>query len=64
MMGSRADLAAATAFLTKHKIVPAVSVVLPGLEAAERGFAMMQTGEQFGKIVIKVGGAQDVKAKM
>ncbi|KAJ6539836.1 NAD(P)-binding protein [Mycena vulgaris] len=56
MMGSRVDLAAATAFLAQHKIVPVVSTVLPGLEAAERGFEMMKTGEQFGKIVIKVGG--------
>ncbi|KAJ7441654.1 NAD-P-binding protein [Mycena galericulata] len=56
MMGSRADLNAATAFLAKHKIVPVVSTVLPGLEAAERGFEMMQSGSQFGKIVVKVGG--------
>ncbi|KAJ7147790.1 hypothetical protein C8R43DRAFT_889419 [Mycena crocata] len=56
MMGSRADMDAATAFLTNHKIVPVVSTVLPGLSAAERGFEMMQAGTQFGKIVIKVGG--------
>ncbi|KAJ7138197.1 NAD-P-binding protein [Mycena epipterygia] len=63
MMGSRADLLAATAFLTQHKIVPVVSVVLPGLEAAERGFEMMQTGTQFGKIVVKVGG-EGLKANL
>jgi D-arabinose 1-dehydrogenase-like Zn-dependent alcohol dehydrogenase len=54
-MGSRADLLAATAFLTQHKIVPTVAVVLPGLSAAEQGFEMMVKGSQFGKIVIKVG---------
>ncbi|KAJ6462464.1 hypothetical protein C8R45DRAFT_1064429 [Mycena sanguinolenta] len=55
MMGSRADLVAATAFLAQHKIIPVVSVVLPGLEAAEEGFQMMEKGSQFGKIVVKVG---------
>ncbi|KAJ7087673.1 NAD-P-binding protein [Mycena belliarum] len=57
-MGSRADLDAATAFLAAHKIVPVVSAVLPGLAAAERGFEMMQTGAQFGKIVVKIGGGE------
>ncbi|KAF7364142.1 putative zinc-type alcohol dehydrogenase-like protein YogA [Mycena sanguinolenta] len=55
MMGSRADLVAATAFLAQHKIIPVVSVVLPSLEAAEEGFKMMEKGSQFGKIVVKVG---------
>ncbi|KAJ7465965.1 hypothetical protein FB451DRAFT_1561264 [Mycena latifolia] len=64
MMGSRADLVAATAFLTQHKIVPVVGSVLPGLEAAEKGFDMMKTGEQFGKIVVKVSGGKDVKANL
>ncbi|KAJ7681634.1 NAD-P-binding protein [Mycena rosella] len=63
MMGSRADLAAATAFIARHKIVPVVSAVLPGLEAAERGFEMMKTGEQFGKIVVRIG-AEGVKANL
>jgi D-arabinose 1-dehydrogenase-like Zn-dependent alcohol dehydrogenase len=58
MMGSRADLLAATAFLTQHKIVPAVAAVLHGLSAAEQGFEMMAKGSQFGKIVIKVGEAE------
>ncbi|KAJ7813862.1 hypothetical protein B0H14DRAFT_2851821 [Mycena olivaceomarginata] len=55
MMGSRADLVAATAFLTEHKIIPVVAAVLPGLDAAEEGFQMMQNGSQFGKIVVKIG---------
>ncbi|KAJ7926262.1 hypothetical protein B0H13DRAFT_1973244 [Mycena leptocephala] len=58
LMGSRADLLAATAFLTQHKIVPTVAVVLPGLSAADQGFEMMAKGSQFGKIVIKVGEAE------
>ncbi|KAJ7279681.1 hypothetical protein C8J57DRAFT_1448907 [Mycena rebaudengoi] len=61
MMGSRKDMKDATKFLEEHKIVPVVSHVLPGLEAAEEGFELMRTGQQFGKIVIKI---QDVKAKL
>ncbi|KAF7341188.1 putative zinc-type alcohol dehydrogenase-like protein YogA [Mycena venus] len=53
--GSRQDLKDATAFLEKHRIVPVISHVLPGLETAEDGFEMMRKGEQFGKIVIEVG---------
>ncbi|KAJ7268193.1 hypothetical protein B0H12DRAFT_96543 [Mycena haematopus] len=62
-MGSRADLIAATAFLADHKIIPVISVVLPGLDAAEEGFKMMEKGSQFGKIVVKVG-AGEVKAHL
>ncbi|KAJ7049362.1 chaperonin 10-like protein [Mycena amicta] len=53
-MGSRADLLAATKFLAEKKIVPVVAAVLPGLDAAEEGFAMMQKGSQFGKIVVQI----------
>jgi len=63
MMGSRADLVAATAFLTQHKITPIVAAVLPGLRAAEEGFQMMEKGSQFGKIVVKVGEGE-VKANL
>ncbi|KAJ7644825.1 NAD(P)-binding protein [Roridomyces roridus] len=55
MMGSRADLIAATAFISKHKIVPVVDTVLQGLESAEEGFEMMKRWGQFGKIVVRVG---------
>jgi D-arabinose 1-dehydrogenase-like Zn-dependent alcohol dehydrogenase len=61
MMGSRKDMKDATKYLEEHKIVPVVSHVLPGLEAAEEGFELMRTGQQFGKIVIKI---QDVKVKL
>lgn len=63
-MGSRADLHAATAFIAEHQIVPIVSAVLPGLKAAEKGFEMMKTGEQFGKIVIKVEGGRESTARL
>ncbi|KAI0320715.1 NAD-P-binding protein [Amylostereum chailletii] len=62
-MGSRQDLIDATAFLARHKIVPVVSHVLDGLDAAERGFELMQKGEQFGKIVIDLG-ASSSRAKL
>ena len=52
-MGSHQDLIDATKFLEEHRIVPIVSHVLDGLEAAEQGFEIIQRGDQFGKIVIK-----------
>lgn len=53
-MGSKQDLIDATNFLAQHRIVPVVSEVLDGLESAERGFQILENGEQFGKIVIRV----------
>ncbi|KAI6129602.1 hypothetical protein EV401DRAFT_751750 [Pisolithus croceorrhizus] len=53
-MGSLKDLKEATAFMAEHQIVPVVSHVLQGLEAAEEGFLLLQRGEQFGKIVIRL----------
>ena len=56
-MGSRADLAAATAFAATHRLVPVVSAVLgdgDGLHAVEDGFRMLERGERFGKIVVRV----------
>jgi D-arabinose 1-dehydrogenase-like Zn-dependent alcohol dehydrogenase len=60
-MGSHTDLIAATDFLSKHRIVPAVSHVLEGLESAEEGFEIMKKGDAFGKIVIKI---KENKAKL
>ncbi|KAF7331455.1 NAD(P)-binding protein [Mycena kentingensis (nom. inval.)] len=54
-MGSRADMVAATNFIAERKIVPVVAKILPGLDAAEQGFTMMQNGSEFGKIVVKIG---------
>lgn len=53
-MGSQKDLEDATAFISKHKIVPIVSHVLEGLENAEEGFQLLHEGEQFGKVIIKL----------
>ncbi|KAG6864650.1 hypothetical protein C0991_008067 [Blastosporella zonata] len=53
-MGSHQDLIDATNFLAEHRIVPVISHVLNGLEAAEQGFEIMKRGDQFGKIVVKI----------
>lgn len=53
-MGSHQDLIDATKFLEEHRIVPIVSHVLDGLEAAEQGFEIIRRGDQFGKVVIKM----------
>lgn len=55
-MGSRQDFLDATAFLTTHRLVPEVSHVLRGLEEAEEGFKLIQSGAQMGKVVIKFAG--------
>ena len=53
-MGSHKDLIDATNFLAEHRIVPIVSHVLDGLEAADEGFKLLEKGDHFGKIVIRV----------
>lgn len=53
-MGSHKDLIDATHFLSTHRIVPVISHVLDGLEAAEEGFRLVEQGDHFGKIVIRV----------
>lgn len=53
-MGSLQDLKDATAFLAEHKIVPVVSDVLDGLEEVQKGFELIEKGQQFGKIVIRI----------
>jgi len=60
-MGSHRDLIDATNFVSEHRIIPVVSHVLDGLEAAEEGFELMKRGDQFGKIVIKVDDKIDAK---
>jgi zinc-binding alcohol dehydrogenase/oxidoreductase len=52
-MGSPADWRAMTTFVAKHKLRPVVSEVFP-LERANEAFDLMEKGEQFGKIVVKV----------
>jgi D-arabinose 1-dehydrogenase-like Zn-dependent alcohol dehydrogenase len=53
-MGSHQDMLDATQFIAKHKIVPVVSQVLEGLDAANEGFEMMKNHSQFGKIVVRI----------
>lgn len=59
-MGSHRDLADATQFLAKHRIVPVVSHILDGLESAEEGFKLIEKGQQFGKVVIRIRHDTDV----
>lgn len=53
-MGSQKDLLDATEFIKLHGIKPIVSVILESFEDSEKGFDLMQKGDQFGKIVMKV----------
>jgi NADPH:quinone reductase and related Zn-dependent oxidoreductases len=52
-MGSPADWWAMTNYVTQHAIRPVISEVLP-MERAGDAFALMERGEQFGKIVVRV----------
>ncbi len=52
-MGSPADFAAMTAFVSQHRIVPIVDRVIP-LARAEEAFRHMEASAQFGKIVLEV----------
>ncbi|KAI0672793.1 NAD(P)-binding protein [Trametes maxima] len=53
-MGSKQDLIDATNFLAEQRIVPIVSHILDGLEAAELGFQLLERGDHFGKVVIRI----------
>ncbi|KAG8701569.1 hypothetical protein FRC09_005279 [Ceratobasidium sp. 395] len=57
-MGSTAELRAATEFAVQHRLKPIVSTVLEGLESAEKGFELLGSGKEFGKIVVRVGKSQ------
>ncbi len=52
-VGSRADFEALNAFLTQHKIKPVVDKVFE-LEEAPAAFAAMDSGDFFGKVVIRL----------
>lgn len=56
-MGSFDEFAAAIKFIGEHKIQPVVHKTVQGLENAEEALATMKAGEQFGKLVIKIGTA-------
>lgn len=53
-MGSQKDLIDATNFIAEKKIVPVISHTIDGLESIEKGFEILEKGEQFGKVVVKV----------
>ena len=63
-MGSHQDLIDATNFIAEHKVVPIVSHVLDDLESADQGFGLMEKGEQFGKIVIRVRHDEKVASRL
>jgi NADPH:quinone reductase-like Zn-dependent oxidoreductase len=52
-VGSRADFEALNAFLSEHRIKPIVDKVFE-LEDAPAAFAVMDNGEFFGKVVIRL----------
>ncbi len=52
-VGSRADFEAMNAFIQKHGVKPIVSRVFPYSDA-KAAFALMESGDFFGKIVIRV----------
>ena len=52
-MGSPADFAAMTEFVTRKGIHPVVSDVFP-LDQVDDAFALMERGGQFGKIVVRI----------
>ncbi|KAH6902699.1 hypothetical protein BKA70DRAFT_1516572 [Coprinopsis sp. MPI-PUGE-AT-0042] len=54
MLGSQKELRDATKFCEEHKIVPPVSHVLEGLENAPKGYDLLNTREQFGKVIVKI----------
>lgn len=53
-MGSQKDLEDATNFIAEEKLVPVVSHTINGLELIEGGFEILEKGEQFGKVVVKI----------
>lgn len=53
-MGSPADWAALVKFVSERQIRPVVSATFP-LDRAGEAFALMERGEQFGKIVVRIG---------
>lgn len=63
-MGSHKDLIDATNFISQHKIVPAVSHVLDGLESAEEGFKLLEQSAQFGKVVIRIRHEDAAQSKL
>ena len=53
-MGTPAEFAAMTQYVTMHRLKPVVSEVMP-FDRASAAFDLMERGGQFGKIVLRVG---------
>lgn len=53
-MGSQRDLEDATNFVAEKKLVPVISHTVDGLESIEKGFEILEKGEQFGKVVVRI----------
>jgi len=53
-MGSQKDLEDATNFIVEKKLIPVISHTIDGLESIETGFEILEKGEQFGKVVVKI----------
>lgn len=53
-MGSEQDFAEMLAFVTEHHLVPVVDEVFP-LAEGEAALRRLETGAQFGKVVLKIG---------
>lgn len=53
-MGSLEEFKAAVSFISQHQLKPVVHTILDGLESFEDGFELIKSGEQFGKIVIRI----------
>jgi len=53
-LGSLKDLKDATEFMAEKKLVPVISHTVDGLESVEKGFEILEKGEQFGKVVLKI----------
>jgi zinc-binding alcohol dehydrogenase/oxidoreductase len=52
-MGSPSDWSGLVEFVARHQVRPVVSAVFP-LECGTEAFGVMERGEQFGKIVVKI----------
>ncbi|KZT23992.1 NAD(P)-binding protein [Neolentinus lepideus HHB14362 ss-1] len=63
-MGSHQDIIEATKFLEEHRIVPAVSHTIDGLENAQEGFDLIESGAHFGKVVIRIRHGREGFAKL
>jgi len=53
-MGSLKDMRDATDFIKTHQIVPIVSHIVDGLDSYMEGFRLLERGDHFGKVILRV----------